>query len=227
MAKSISKKPIPKAVPNIENTSTMSGVFQYLLQKETIGWVIFAIAVLVYLNTIGHEYTQDDAIVITDNMFTTKGLSGISGILSNDTFFGFFKEAGKQNLVSGGRYRPFTLILFAIEYQIFGKNPFIGHLFNILYFALSCFLIYHLLWRVLSQKLDVNMVAIVSFVAALIFAIHPIHTEVVANIKGRDEIMALLLSLTAIWCLLNYYDNSKILWLILGGVSYFNTLLFL
>ncbi|MBL0190688.1 MAG: tetratricopeptide repeat protein [Saprospiraceae bacterium] len=225
MAKSISKKPIPKAVPNIENTSTMSGVFQYLLQKETIGWVIFAIAVLVYLNTIGHEYTQDDAIVITDNMFTTKGLSGISGILSNDTFFGFFKEAGKQNLVSGGRYRPFTLILFAIEYQIFGKNPFIGHLFNILYFALSCFLIYHLLWRVLSQKLDVNTVAIVSFVAALIFAIHPIHTEVVANIKGRDEIMALLLSLTAIWCLLNYYDNSKILWLFLGGVSYFFALM--
>ena len=78
-----------------------------------------------------NKYTQDDAIVITENMYTQEGFSGIPGLLSKDTFFGFFKVEGKEQLVAGGRYRPLTPIMFAIENQIFGNQPFIGHLINI------------------------------------------------------------------------------------------------
>ena len=75
---------------------------------------------LLYFQTVTFEYTQDDAIVISDNMFTTKGVSGIPGLLSHDTFYGYFKDENKTRLVSGGRYRPLTPVMFAIEYEIAG-----------------------------------------------------------------------------------------------------------
>ena len=182
--------------------------------------LLVCIAFLLYANTLNHEYTQDDAIVIYDNMFTTKGVSGFSGILTNDTFYGFFKEEGKAKLVSGGRYRPLTLLMFALEWQIFGNNPFIGHLFNLLYFALLVLILYELLALLFKQKMDVQKRYLLSFIAALIFAVHPIHTEVIANIKGRDEIISLLFSLLTFWFVLKAIDRNKII-LMLPGMVFF------
>ena len=115
-------------------------------------WLIFAISFLLYANTLTHNFCQDDSIVITENMFTTEGVSGFGGILGKDTFYGFFKEEGKAALVAGGRYRPFTLLMFAFEYQLFGKNPFVGHLINVLLFGLMCVLIYFLMLKLLKNR---------------------------------------------------------------------------
>ena len=118
------KKPISKPVstPTVEAkipliSTDPSGFWQ---NSRLHAWIIFAICFLLYANTLTLNFCQDDSIVITDNMFTTQGVSGFGGILSNDTFYGFFKEEGKSALVAGGRYRPFTLLMFALEYQIFG-----------------------------------------------------------------------------------------------------------
>ena len=116
-------------------------------------WCIPLLAILLYANTLGHDYTQDDAIVIYDNMYTTQGLAGIPGLLKYDTFRGFFKTEGKSKLVSGGRYRPLTPIMFAIEYEIFGKNPFWGHLINILIYGVLGMLIFFFLSRLLAPSL--------------------------------------------------------------------------
>ena len=196
--------------------------------------LIFAISFLLYTNTLTHDYCQDDAIVITDNMFTTEGVSGIPGILGYDTFYGFFKDPTKANLVAGGRYRPFTLVMFAFEYQIFGKNPFIGHLMNVVLFGLTSVLLYFLLLKLLNYKSSIvetgdalanNSSTIIAFIAALLFAAHPIHTEAVANIKGRDEIMTLLGSLAAVWFSLKFYENKRIFNQIMAFVLFFIALL--
>ncbi|HNA42092.1 MAG TPA: hypothetical protein PLP81_08370, partial [Saprospiraceae bacterium] len=70
---------------------------------RTLRVIIFMLGFLLYANTLSYDFTQDDAIVIYDNMYTTQGIKGIPGILEYDTFYGFFKEAGKANLVAGGR----------------------------------------------------------------------------------------------------------------------------
>ena len=192
---------------------------------------IFALSFLLYANTLSHDFCQDDSIVITDNMFTTQGVAGIGGILQYDTFYGFFKEAGKASLVAGGRYRPFTLIMFAIEYQIFGKNPFIGHFMNVVLFGLTCVLLYFLLLKLLNQRTvdsgqwTVKNPTLVAFIAAVLFATHPIHTEVVANIKGRDEIMTLLGSLAAVWFSLKAFENEGFKNQIIAFVLFFIALL--
>lgn len=188
-------------------------------------WAIFALGCLLYANTLGHDYAQDDAIVITDNMFTTEGISGIPGILQYDTFYGFFKEAGKANLVAGGRYRPLTLVMFAIEYQFFGQNPFIGHLVNTLLYGLTGFVLYWLLLQLFRPKDDPAKAYFIALAASLLFITHPIHTEAVANIKGRDEIVALLGSLAALYYSFRAYFEKKNLFHIVAGVIFFLALL--
>ncbi|MFT5130685.1 MAG: tetratricopeptide (TPR) repeat protein [Rhodothermales bacterium] len=151
--------------------------------------LIAALAVLLYGNTFGHNYALDDQIVITGNSYTLSGIAGIGSLLSTDSFTGFVGDSSAT--VAGGRYRPLSLVSFAIEQAIFGGNPYISHIINVLLFALSSVLIYYLLLHLRTPQRA-------AFVCALLFVVHPIHTEVVANIKGRDELLALGLGLLAL-----------------------------
>ncbi len=188
-------------------------------------WIVFFFGFLLYANTFTHDYTQDDAIVITDNMYTEAGVNGIPGILSKDTFFGFFKEEGKANLVAGGRYRPFTLVLFAIEYQIFGENPTVGHVMNALLYGITGVLLYLVLLEFFSSPKSKAKAYWIALTGAVIFVAHPLHTEAVANIKGRDEIAALLFSLAALYLSLKAFQKKKLIWNIGAAILFFIALL--
>lgn len=187
--------------------------------------LLFVFATLLYANTITHEYALDDAIVIYDNEFTTQGVAGIDELFKYDTFRGFFKEEGKANLVSGGRYRPFTPAMFALEISLFGQSPMIGHLGNILLYGILCVVLYMVLLQLFKEKVDEKKAIFVALTAAIIFAAHPVHTEVVANIKGRDEIMTLLGSLAALYFSVRAWKEEKVLWTALAAVSFFIGLL--
>ena len=200
------KKPVAKRATPIKSTVSTNTFWSNIILQSIL---IFAAAFLLYANTLFNGYTQDDSIVITDNMYTTDGISGIPGILSKDTFFGFFKVEGKSKLVSGGRYRPLTLVMFAIGYELFGESPFMGHFMNVLWFGLTCLVLYWLLLRLFNFDRNPEYAGMIAFCTSLLFAAHPIHTEVVANIKGRDEIIALLGSLAALLFALKSYQEKK------------------
>ncbi|MEO7175834.1 MAG: tetratricopeptide repeat protein [Saprospiraceae bacterium] len=192
--------------------------------KSLISKLLIGLAFILNINTLGNDYALDDAIVITDNMFTQEGISGIPGILKYDTFYGFFKEAGKENLVSGGRYRPLSLVTFAIEYELFGKDPFMSHLINLLLFCLSAFILYLSLLKLFRNSKGATAYTI-PLLATLLFVVHPIHTEVIANIKGRDEILTLLFSITALYLCVRALDTKQNFWAWIGGLSLFLGLL--
>ena len=151
------------------------------LTARSISVLLFAISAAVYVNTLGHDFALDDAIVITGNEYTKQGLAGIDEHLTRDSFTGFF--GNERDLVMGGRYRPMSLIFFSIEYALFGETPVVGHFLNLLYYGLLVILIYFWLWRLTRE--GAHRLWSLPFVAALLFAVHPLHTEVVANIKGR------------------------------------------
>ena len=142
-----------------------------------------------YVNTLGHDYALDDAIVITDNVIVRDGLSRLGELFTHDSFYGFFQDDEKASLVAGGRYRPLTLALFAVEQQLFGA-PFWHHLFNVLWYVALVLLIFQFFRRIAGRVS--KSVWWLPLAAAALFAAHPLHTEAVANIKGRDEILALL-----------------------------------
>jgi len=184
--------------------------------------LVFAFAFLLYANTLTHGFVQDDAIVITDNMFTSQGVKGIPGILSKDTFFGFFKVEGKETLVSGGRYRPLTLVIFALLYQVVGNSPFVFHLLTVLLFAFTSVVLYRTLLLLLEGWTTARGQApLVAWIATLLFAAHPIHTEVAANIKGCDEIITLLGSLGALLFTVKYVDTRKVSWALAAAGAFF------
>jgi hypothetical protein len=103
------------------------------------GLIIFFVALAVNLNTLGLDYALDDSLMITQNEITQKGIDGIPEIWTSDLFRGYF---GKSGIETGGRYRPLAQTVFAIQVEVFGNNPAAGHFFNILFYALSCLLLF-------------------------------------------------------------------------------------
>lgn len=168
---------------------------------------LFLLGCLLYINTIPNEYAQDDAIVITENMFVEKGVQGIPDLLKTDAFYGFFKQDGKSNLVQGGRYRPLSLITFAFEKSIFGKNPHVSHGINMLLYGTICLLLFLLLKTLLPDSKWSTLI----WITVILFTTHPIHSEAVANIKGRDELFVGLFGLASAWLFVKSLNNKSLL----------------
>ena len=170
--------------------------------------VLFSLAFLLYGYSITFgEYVLDDKIVISENKFVQEGAKGIKDILANDTFTGFLGE--QQDLVVGSRYRPLSLVFFAMEVEMFGLNAKVGHFFNVLWYALTGLLLFRVFALFVPGTPGRKWYFQLPFIAALIFVLHPIHSEAVANIKGRDEIIALFLSLATLYYSLKYFEESK------------------
>ncbi|MBK8923597.1 MAG: tetratricopeptide repeat protein [Saprospirales bacterium] len=148
-----------------------------------------AVAFLLYLNTLGHQYVLDDPLAIGKNDLVKQGIAGIPDLFAHHYRAGT-EGAGASALL----YRPLSLVTFAIEWSLAPGSPGLGHFMNALWYALTvgllfaalrrCFRGYHWLWAA---------------GAALLFAVHPLHTEVVANIKSRDEILNLFFSAAALY----------------------------
>lgn len=187
--------------------------------KRQVFWIILAFSFILYGNTLFNDYALDDAIVITQNQFTKKGLDGIGDIFTTEYFTGFF---GKQkNLVSGGRYRPLSVATYAVEYEFFGKSPGISHFFNILLYALTGYFLFLVLMQLFPIENKNKWWFSFSFLSTIVWLAHPIHTEAIANIKGRDEILTLLGSLIALWFAIRYVKEKKILQLVWCSIFLF------
>ena len=171
--------------------------------KYAWGIVIAIIAFALYANTIGHDYALDDSGAITGNRYVQQGFHGIINLLKVD--FWHFSNA----LL--GYYRPLSLITFAIEYHFVGGNPHVSHFINCLIFAFSGYMLF-----IVLNKIFNSYNAIFSFLIALLFIAHPIHTEIVANIKGRDELLSFFNVLLMLWFALKFIDTQKIIYIVLS-----------
>jgi len=186
--------------------------------------LLFLFALVLYGNTLTHDYALDDTIVITKNTFTFQGIRGIDDIFRYESFTGFFGV--QKDLVVGGRYRPLSIASFALEYAVLGDlYPGFSHFLNILFYALTGMLIFSILKRLFRSSGKESLFLALPFITALLFLAHPLHSEVVANIKGRDEIFALLFSLLALYFTLRYFDSHNNLYLAGSFISLFLGLL--
>ncbi|HEX7078847.1 MAG TPA: tetratricopeptide repeat protein [Candidatus Eisenbacteria bacterium] len=169
--------------------------------------LFFLMAIPLYANTIGHQYALDDAMVITQNAYTKRGVEGIVDILTHDSFAGFPLVA--KDLVSGGRYRPLSIVTFALEYQVAGASPHLSHAVNLVLYGITGALLYLLLARLLPPKARSRWWMSPAFLVTLLYMAHPLHTEIVANIKGRDEILAFLFALAGFHAYLSYEERAE------------------
>lgn len=100
--------------------------------------------------------------------------------------------------LSNGLYRPLTSIGFAAQWEAGGGTPFVFHLVNVALYVAASVAVYHLARRILSP--------VGAFVAAALFAVHPIHVEAVANIVGQSELSSGLMLVVAVTCYLRWRE---------------------
>lgn len=157
---------------------------QPLPQKSSLisRWSIalFLFAFLLNADTLRYQFAYDDLLVVAQNKFVDQGWRGLPKIFTTANLEGY-------NGQKESNYRPFSIAQFAVERSIFGVNPKGHHFLHILYYALACLLVFRLLTLIYKNSplwLPVGITAL--------YIAHPLHTEVVANLKSRDEITALI-----------------------------------
>lgn len=234
--KSKQKAPIHAHQQNDDNKTALSA-FKFSLTDFRLQAIILAlIGFLFYANTFSHEAAFDDRMAITDNEYVQQGVAGIGGILTTDAFQSYLEHKNGSNQLAGGRYRPLSLISFAVEQQLIGTDHgsenanekelrvademHMRHVVNVLLYIVSLIVLLTLFHRVIFPGEP-----IIAFLAAIIFAIHPLHSEVVANVKSRDEILSVLFISLTILRAFAYKESGKMKDLVIGCLFFFCALL--
>lgn len=134
--------------------------------------LLLAVVVFAYGNSLTNDFTMDDLqLYVVKNPQVTH--PSLHALFSPNKFTTVF--------------RPVTFSTFALDWKIgHGFAPWF-HVVNLALHAIVTLLLYMLLQRLFQGSPWANPLALV---AALLFAVHPIHTEAVASISGRAELLA-------------------------------------
>jgi protein O-mannosyl-transferase len=219
MAKPTPKKKQVKSKSKPASYTTLDFTPGFWRRRWKEALIIPLLAFGLYWMCLPYGYVLDDQIVITDNVFTKKGVSGIWEILSTESFTGYF--GGQKDLVAGSRYRPLSIVTFAIEQSVFGDNAFIRHFINILLYGLCGLLIFRIFSILLPDKQNTPWLLSIPFLAVILYILHPVHSEVVANIKGRDEIMTAIGAMGALYYVLRFLPSQNKWYLAASGIAMF------
>lgn len=153
--------------------------------------LVAAVAVLVHLDTLGNGFALDDVALVAQNPAIVSP-TRIPRLLVEP-----YADLGGGH---AGLYRPATTISLAINRALTGAGPFGFHLGNVLLHAGVA----ALAWAALRRTATHYGTALAG---AMLFAVHPLHTEAVANVAGRAELLAALFVLSA-WIAWRRADDS-------------------
>jgi len=143
------------------------------------GFFVVFLALTAYANSLGNGFAYDDDGIITQNPLVLSG--DVRGALTGSWW---------PDPVDGtGLYRPLTLVSFVGEWELFGGDPLGFHAMNVAAHALVSLLAFLLLLELGSLP--------GALAGGVLFAVHPVHTEAVANVVGRAELYAALFYLLA------------------------------
>jgi len=158
-----------------------------------------------YLPSLFFDFSYfDDNVLILDKLFFLKNIGNFLRIFQQDVFYSS----------SGSYYRPILTLSFMLDALISGKWPFFYHLSNVLYHIAAALLFYLFL-----KKIKIEEKA--SFLLALIFLVHPILTQAVSWIPGRNDSLLTIFTLATFIFLIEYLEKRKIANLIFYFLFFF------
>ena len=208
-------KNAPKISLNIKEKEPIRHVKEALPIKWqfAIGVFMAVLAMAVYSPSINYDFVYDDDAVIKDNRYVKQGLDGLDEIWSTSYFQGYDENMNAR------AFRPIPLTTLALEVELFGLNTKVHHGTNLLFYGLTGLFLFLFLSKLMRDYHPFLPIA-----TCLLFLLHPIHLEVVANIKSRDTMLGFLGVCMAGWLLLKHLDNRKILPLAFSLACYFMAL---
>ena len=148
--------------------------------------LVAAAAVLPYLNSLAGGFVFDDHGLLQENPYATPGMRAWEWFL--------------RPSIPGSVYRPLTMATYALDAALgFGAPGY--HATNVVLHLVATLAAFVLARRLLGRARD-------AAIAATLFAVHPIHTEAVANLAGRAELLAAAFLLVSLWAVVRYVDEG-------------------
>jgi protein O-mannosyl-transferase len=183
----------------------------FLNTPKNVYALLIVATFILYGNTLTNKYSLDDNLVLQGNSMIDKGLKGIPELFTTK-YVTLDKKAFD--------YRPLVKLSVGIDFMLWKYNPALSHLVNLLMYALCLIILFRLLKLIFAQQENSLLLIIV-----ILFAAHPVHTEVVASIKNRDELLSFLFSLLSAIQFLKWSENQKLKHFAFGGLLFFSAML--
>ena len=133
------------------------------------------LALVVTATALRNGFALDDVHIIVENV----------RIHSLDSFWKLFAQTYWPPEEGASLYRPLTMLAFAAQWVIGGGSPFVFHVFSSILFAATCVTFYLLVDELTTPN--------IALIAGALFAVHPVHVEVFANVVGQAEMWVALL----------------------------------
>jgi len=133
---------------------------------------------ILYFNSLGNQFTNwDDGMIYENPSIRNLNWEGVKKIFT---------------LEPGNTYQPVRMLSYAIDYRIWKLNPLGYHITNILFYILTCIMVFFTL-RLLSAELrkeaSPDSYGRVAIFGTLLFAAHPVHVEAVTWLAARKEVL--------------------------------------
>jgi protein O-mannosyl-transferase len=160
--------------------------------------IVFVLSVIPYLNTLGFGFGYDDNHQIVNNPYV-RSAHYLKQILTTPVWS--FKYAS----IATNYYRPLMSLEYFGLYQAYGPLPYIYHLASVVLNAAVVVLLFAVTRRLFCSTQ-------IAFVSAILFAVHPIHTESVSWIADVPDLQLAAFLLLAIWFYLNLGDAPAHAW---------------
>jgi protein O-mannosyl-transferase len=192
------KSAIKQHTPKPGTTGKKSSL-PWFRQKGVLLFLLLAVPLLVYIKVVTLDYTMlDDAIFIRENQPFNSDIGNVSKAFQR----GVFSETNDSY------YRPVFLVDFILESRLFGTNVAGYHVTNLLFHLLCVLLLYLFLRRVKIPEPH-------ALILALVFAVHPVLSQAVAWIPGRNDMLLMIFLLAGLILTLDYARQPR--WLLYIG----------
>jgi len=170
--------------------------------------LLVAAVLLTYANTLTGGFVWDD------NLFT-----------ANQAYWNYDLKTIFFSLANSLEYQPVRDITYLVDIALWGERPLGFHLTNLLVFTLVVILVYRLADRLYSwcrgEETAGEPETFVPLVAALLFAIHPLRSEVVAWVTQRNTLLATLFCLLSLLLYCRYLEGKRGKGVLAGSVAVF------
>ncbi|TWU07955.1 tetratricopeptide repeat protein [Stieleria varia] len=198
--------------------SDIESRFRWWPRLAGIAFLVFLNCV-VYVPSLRYEMIFDDLPGIVDN----ESIHNLFPLFGRDGQYGPLNPQPETPFTA----RPVVSLSLAINHHFGGVNPLGYRLTNLVMHVITGVILWGVIWRTLLQPCLAGRFArhsgVLSWGAALLWTLHPVHTETVIYLTQRTELMMGLFYLLTLYCSIRFWgaccQTSRFAWLALATLS--------